>query len=79
VIYVKTGSKNKSPKQKNLLAMIFLADRNDGGGVSPGSISRSYVGKNPSIYPYLERSVRPALRGDRLPFRRVGVECAGFA
>lgn len=50
------------------------------GGVSRGSIRRSYegVGKNPSIYPYFERLFRPAVRGGGLPVRRVGGECARF-
>jgi hypothetical protein len=57
--------------------MRFEADK--GGGALQGSISRSYVGKNPLIYLYFQRPVRPALRGDRLPFQRVGIECTGFA
>jgi len=53
--------------------MRFDADTNKGGGASQGSIRRSYVGKNPLIYLYFQRPVRPALRGDRLPFQRVGI------
>ena len=50
-------------------------------GESRGLIRRSYesVGKNPSVYSYFERLLRPALRGHGLPFQRVGGECAGFA
>jgi hypothetical protein len=40
------------------------------GGESQGTISRSYegVGKNPSVYPYLERLFWAALRSHRFPF-----------
>ena len=59
--------------------MRIKSDTNNGGGASQGSISRSYVGKNSLVYLYCQRPVRPALRGDRLPFERVGIECTGFA
>lgn len=53
-----------------LLAMIVDSDTNS-DGVSRGSVRRTYegVGKNPSLYPYLQRLFRPAKRsGDDLLF-----------
>jgi hypothetical protein len=66
-------------KLKILLAMTIDSDSYGDSGVSPGTVSRSYVGKNLSICLCFERLLRSALRGDGLPFRRVGGERAGFA
>jgi hypothetical protein len=71
--------KSKEKINKKLLAMTIDSDTNEGRRIA-GSISRSYgVGENPSVYSYFERLFRPALRGDGLPFQRVGGECASFA
>ena len=54
--------------KKNLLAMAIHSDMK-AGGVSLGTISRTYEGVgNPSVYSYFERLLRPGLRGDGLPF-----------
>ena len=37
------------------------------------------VDKNSSVYPDFKPFFRSAMRGDGLPLRRVGGECAGFA
>jgi hypothetical protein len=49
-------------KLKILLAMTIDADTNNDSGVSQGSVSRSYVGKSPSVYLCFERRLRSALR-----------------
>ena len=61
--------------------MKIIPDTNDPCRVSLGTISRSYerVGKNPSVYPYFERVVRPALRGCRLQFQRDSGEYSIFS
>lgn len=72
--------KVKEKINKKLLAMTIDSDTND-GGLSQGSISRSYecVGKNPTVYPFCERLLRVARWGNRLSFQRLGGERAGFA
>jgi hypothetical protein len=66
-------------KIKKLLVMTIDSDMNEGRRIA-GSISRSYesVG-NPAVYRYFEQLFRSAVRRNCLPFRRVGVECAGLA
>jgi hypothetical protein len=59
--------------------MRIGSDSYDRGGLSPGSVSRGYVGKNPFVYPFFEWLFRFTVRGDGLPVRRIGGECAGFA
>jgi hypothetical protein len=66
-------------KLKILLAMTIDSDTYSDTGVSQGTVSRGYVGKNLSICLCFERLLRSALWGDGLPFQRVGGECAGFA
>ena len=59
--------------------MTIDADTNQ-GDASRAAVSRTYENdRNPSVYLYFEQLFRPALRGDGLPFQRVGGECAGFA
>jgi hypothetical protein len=73
-----TRAKINCPTEKILLAMRIDADSNE-RGKSLGTVSRSYVGKDPSVHPCFERFVRPALRGDRSPFQWVGGKRAVYS